>query len=229
MTLTLAAHSGVVLLPSPVSIDLTPPTASISTTPSANGNGWINATPVTVNMSATDSGSGVEQLRYWIDDGAVVVVPGASAAAQIGAEGTHTVGLRALDNAGNVSAPVTSPVRIDLTPPRLKVTASPSSLWPPDGRMVSVTVSGSSLDRLSGMDRASASFAVVDEYGTIQPSGPVTLGSGGGFSFPVSLQASRRSDDADGRHYTITVTAADLAGNRGSATAVVVVPHDQGH
>jgi hypothetical protein len=212
-----------------VNLDLTPPVASITTKPSANGNGWINASPVTVTLSATDSGSGVEQLRYWVNNGAVVPVAGSSASTQISGEGTNSVGLRALDNAGNISALVALPVNIDLTPPVVNVSASPSSLWPPNGQMVSVTVSGAISDKLSGVDRSSASFAVVDEYGVIQPSGKVTLGSGGSYSFTVSLQASRRENDSDGRQYTITVMASDLAGNRGSASTVVTVPHDQGH
>ena len=69
VAITLAARTGVVLLPSPVNVDLVPPVASITTTPAANGHGWINASPVTVNLSATDSGSGVQQLRYWVDNG----------------------------------------------------------------------------------------------------------------------------------------------------------------
>ena len=63
----------------------------------------------------------------------------------------------------------------------------------------------------------------------VQPSGPVSLGSGGSYSFTVSLQASRNGNDKDGRHYTITVSAKDLAGNLGSAATIVTVPHDQGH
>ncbi len=229
VAVTLAARTGVVLLPAPVNIDLTPPTASISTSPSANGNGWINSSPVTVTLSGSDSGSGVEQLRYWINNGPVVSVAGSSASTQISGEGTNTVGLRALDNAGNISALVTAAVNIDLTPPNVNVSASPSSLWPANNKMVPVTVSGVITDNLSGVDPSSVSFAVVDEYGMIQPSGQVTLGSGGRYSFVVSLQASRRGNDQDGRHYTITVTAADLAGNRGAAATVVTVPHDQGH
>jgi hypothetical protein len=61
---TLAAHTSVVLLPAPVNLDLTPPIASVSTTPAENGKRWINSLPVTVNLSGTDSGSGVAQLRY---------------------------------------------------------------------------------------------------------------------------------------------------------------------
>ncbi len=229
VTVTLAADTGVVLLPSPVNVDLVPPIASITTTPTANGNGWINTSPVTVNMSATDSGSGVEQLRYWINNGQVTVVAGSTASTQISGQGTNSVGLRALDNAGNISSLVTQPVNIDLTPPAVTASANPSSLWPPNGRMIPVTISGTITDNLSGVNPSSAAFAVVDEYGLIQPSGPVTLGAGGSYSFTVSLQASRDGSDRDGRHYTITVSANDLAGNRGSASTVVTVPHDQGH
>ena len=119
---TLAALSGVVLLPAPVNIDLTPPTANITTTPPANGNGWINANPVTVNLNGTDSGSGVEQLRYWINNGQVVAISGGDGSTQISGEGTNSVGLRALDNAGNISALATAAVNIDVTPPTVTVT-----------------------------------------------------------------------------------------------------------
>jgi hypothetical protein len=229
VAVTLPAISGVVLLPAPVNVDLTPPTASITTIPSANGNGWINASPVTVDLSGSDSGSGVEQLRYWINNGSVTAVTGSSASTQISGEGRDSVGLRAIDNAGNISSLVTAAINIDLTPPVVNVSASPSRLWPPNGQMVPVTVFGSIADSLSGVDPSSATFAVVDEYGLIQPSGPVTVGSGGSYSFTVSLQASRLDTDTDGRQYTITVRASDLAGNRGSAATVVTVPHDQGH
>jgi hypothetical protein len=82
---------------------------------------------------------------------------------------------------------------------------------------------------LSGVDLSTAAFSVVDEYGLVQPSGPVTLGTGGSYSFTVSLQASRLNSDKDGRQYTIKVSAKDLAGNAGSATTIVTVLHDQKH
>jgi glycosidase len=226
---TLAGLTGVVLLPAPVTVDLTSPIASITTNPAANGHGWINASPVTVNLSATDSGSGVQQLRYWINNGQVTVVSGSSASTQISGEGKNSVGLRALDNAGNISSMASLAVNIDLTPPAVTVSASPSLLRPPNGRMAPVTVSGTFNDNLSGVDPTSAAFAVVDEYGSVQPSGRVSLGPGGSYSFTVSLQASRLDTDKDGRQYTITVSARDLAGNAGSAATTVTVPHDQGH
>jgi hypothetical protein len=118
---------------------------------------------------------------------------------------------------------------LDNTPPAITVTANPASLWPPNSKMVSVTISGAITDTLSGVNPSTATFAVLDEYGTVQPSGPVSVGQNGAYSFTISLQAMRNGQDLDGRLYTITVSAKDNAGNLGSASTAVVVPHDQGH
>ena len=179
VAITLPADTGVVLLPSPVNVDLVPPIASITTTPAANGHGWINTSPVTVNLSATDSGSGVEQLRYWINNGQVTVAAGSSASTQISGQGTNSVSLRALDNAGNISSLASLAVNIDLTPPAVSVSANPSSLWPPNGKMVPVAVSGAITDSLSGVDPSTAAFAVVDEYGQRSAERAGQLGSWG--------------------------------------------------
>ena len=226
---TLAARTGVVLLPYPVNLDQTPPVASITTHPAANSHGWINSTPVMVNLSATDSGSGVQQLRYWINNGVVAAVAGNSAATQLSAEGTYNVGLRALDNAGNISSLVSASFGIDLTPPAVSISANPSTLWPPNGQLVKVTVSGTIADSLSGVDPNSVIYSVTDEYSGPGPAAKLIVGPNGAFSFTVSLQASRKGNDLDGRHYTITVKARDFAGNLGSGSTVVIVPHDQGH
>ena len=229
VSVTLGPRSGVVLLPYPASVDLAPPTGSVTLSPAANSNGWNNSLPVTANLSATDSGgSGVNELRYWVDSGQTMVAPGSSASLAFSREGRSTVRLRALDNAGNISPLVSQAVNIDLTPPKVNVSASPATLWPPLGQIVSVSVSGAITDNLSGVDPSGATFTVVDEYGSVQPTGPVSLGAGGSYSFTVSLQASRKGTDLDGRQYTITVSAKDLAGNVGSASTLVTVPHDQG-
>jgi Big-like domain-containing protein len=144
------------------------------------------------------------------------------------AEGSYNAGLRAIDNAGNISELATTAFGIDTTPPVSAVSANPSSLWPPNGKMVPVTVAGTITDSLSGVNPGTAAYAVVDEYGTVQPSGPVSLGSLGHYSFTILLQASCNGNDRNGRHYTITVSASDYAGNVGSAATTVTVPHDQG-
>jgi probable HAF family extracellular repeat protein len=117
----------------------------------------------------------------------------------------------------------------DTTPPTMAVSASPATLWPPNGKLVAVTVSGVISDEPggSGVDQGAAAFEVVDEYGRIQLRGGLTVDTDGQYAFTVALEASRSGKDRDGRHYVITVNATDNAGNRGSASTTVTVVHDQ--
>jgi hypothetical protein len=114
----------------------------------------------------------------------------------------------------------------DTTPPQIAATANPATLWPPNGKLVPVTVSGTMTDD-SGVDASKASFSVVDSYGAVQPAGAVSVAADGTFSFTVQLEARRSGTDRDGRIYTVTVQAADTAGNVGTVDVQVVVPHDQ--
>ncbi|HKD09847.1 MAG TPA: hypothetical protein VKB79_28335 [Bryobacteraceae bacterium] len=115
----------------------------------------------------------------------------------------------------------------DTVPPIINVSATPAILWPPNGRMITVTVSGNITDNLSGVNAGGATFCVYDRYGAIQPFGPVTVASDGSFSFTVQLQASLNALDVNGRQYSVTVRASDNAGNLGFGAAAVMVPHDQ--
>jgi hypothetical protein len=112
-------------------------------------------------------------------------------------------------------------------PPVITLSATPTSLWPPNGKMVPVTVTGAITH--TGCTVRSAAYTVTDEYGEVQPSGPVTIGPQGTYSFTVLLQASRLGTDLDGRSYKVTVRASNNAGKTGSKMAKVVVPHDQGY
>jgi inosine-uridine nucleoside N-ribohydrolase len=216
------------------STDTIAPATSPSVSPSPNENGW-NKTNVTLALNSTDNepgGSGVKQITYSASGAqniAGTIVAGASASIPIGAEGVTTVTFLATDNAGNVEAPKTIVIRIDKTPPALSGSANPNRLWPPNGKTVPVTISGTASDNGSSIDTATGAFAVTDSEGQVQPSGSVVLAPDGSFSFTVSLVASRQGNEKNGRQYTITVNAADRAGNPGSCSNVVTVPHDQGH
>jgi hypothetical protein len=130
---------------------------------------------------------------------------------------------------GSVDVLLNDAVPVDAVPPVITAAAAPNVLWPPNGAMIPVTISGTITDTGSGVDVASAAFSVSDEYGEIHPSGAVALGSGGQYSFTIPLQASRKDTDSDGRRYTVTVRAADNAGNVATASAIVTVPHDRRH
>jgi hypothetical protein len=115
----------------------------------------------------------------------------------------------------------------DVIPPAITVTANPHKLWPPDARMVPVTLSGTIADSGSGLRPGSAEYTVQDEYHLIQPQGKVILDSQGKYSFTILLRVSREGFDLNGRVYTIRVNARDNAGNRGVKFTRVVVPYAQ--
>ncbi len=60
-------------------------------------------------------------------------------------------------------------------------------------------MSGSVTDALSGVDPNSGAFAAVDEYGTVQPNGPVSVGSGEATRSPLCFRRrvmeTTRTDD----------------------------------
>jgi hypothetical protein len=126
---------------------------------------------------------------------------------------------------GTVAVLLNNSTSRDTTPPAIALSAIPSILWPPNGKLRHVTLSGTITDTDSGVNAKTAAYAVKDEYGVIHPSGSINLGPGGTYAFVILLQASRRGSDLNGRRYTITVRAEDNAGNVGSKTAVVTVPH----
>lgn len=144
--------------------------------------------------------------------------------------GARTGTIVITDNAPLTPQSITlSGTGIDIIPPVVTIAANPPILWPPNGKMETVVISGTITDNIDGVNASTAAFTVIDEYGAVQPSGTVTLGLGGTYSFSILLEASRNGDDKDGRQYTITVSAKDNVGNLGLASAVVIVPHDQGH
>ena len=145
-------------------------------------------------------------------------------------EGSHTFAVRAVGSSGAKDpTPASFMWVVDLTAPTITVTASMSELWPADGKMLTDTITGTVRDLLSGVAVGTVTFRVVDEYGEIQPTGPISLQADGSFSLVVTLEARRLGSDQGGRDYRVVVTASDLVGNQGSAFTIVNVPHDQGN
>jgi glycosidase len=112
VSLTLNPVSGALLLPEPASADLTPPHASLNLSPAADTSGWNNSSPVSVTITAGDTGSGVSQILYWVDGGPVIRTVASTATVSVSGAGAHTVGVRVLDNAGNISQEYTQQVNI---------------------------------------------------------------------------------------------------------------------
>lgn len=124
---------------------------------------------------------------------------------------------------------ITSINGIPQTPPSITCIATPNILWPPNGKLISVTISGSIMAGTSPLASNTTSFSVADSEQQIQSSGTITLASDGSYSFAVSLPAAREGADKNGRQYGISVQSGDQIGNQALCLAVVSVPHDQGH
>lgn len=135
--------------------------------------------------------------------------------------GVTTVTCTANDAAGNMASAQFDVTVTDTTPPEfLSVIASPSSIWPPNNKLVEVTVTVDAFDVVDPTlfiqiydvtcnEPISASDAVI--------TGPLT----------VDLRADR-DPHGSGRIYTIHVEAIDDSGNRAITSVEVRVPHDQG-
>jgi hypothetical protein len=114
--------------------------------------------------------------------------------------------------------------------------AVPELLFPPDGRLVPVTVTGTviQLKVPQNLPRPRvnpiARFFVIDEYRRTEPGGFIHLvpksKNAWKYSFTVDLPASRSNSDTSGRHYSITVVSEDQDGANGQ-TIDVLVPHDK--
>ncbi|MDQ1645512.1 MAG: hypothetical protein QOJ50_1696, partial [Cryptosporangiaceae bacterium] len=100
-------------------VDTVAPTASASLSPTANGAGWNNVSPVQVILTGADGalGSGIAQIKYTTDG----TNPTSSGSAQTYTDllvtSTKTVKYYAIDAAGNASGVYTQQVNIDTVAP----------------------------------------------------------------------------------------------------------------
>jgi hypothetical protein len=204
---------------------MTPPTPTAVVVAGHLGSNGFYTTPIKVDLNATDPDDPSSALTtfYQVDGGPVV----RGNMLTLG-DGVHTLPFHSVDPAGNMEPNRTAVFKVDTTVPVVTAHADPTTLWPPNHKLVPVTVTGHVSDPSGGVPGL-VHYRVIDEYGTVQPSGTARVDARGNYSFVVDLEASRLGQDKDGRLYTIVVTATDQAGNTGSARTFVTVPHDQGN
>src|SRR5262249_18810562 len=99
-------------------VDVTPPVTTAVAVPMPNGLGW-NQTNTTITLNATDSGSGVQFVRYSLSgaQNSSAVNSSNPALVSVTAEGTTTVTYSAVDNSGNNETSKSFVVNIDKTAP----------------------------------------------------------------------------------------------------------------
>jgi hypothetical protein len=132
--------------------------------------------------------------------------------------GTHQVLLTATDIYGSSGSAGAAVTVIDQTPPVISnVSVTPAVVWPPDRKMINVTV---------GYDATDGCGMVVSRLGVssnepLDPSDVVIVDA-----HHLRLRADRRGSGA-GRIYTVTIFTMDGYGNLSSKSVFVNVPHDQ--
>jgi hypothetical protein len=186
--------------------DATPPATTVALAPDANAAGWRNQ-DVTLTFNASDDQGGPAGVaRIHVDTAGAQtgthVLPGATGTVTISTDGETTATFRAEDGAGNLESPQTVTVRVDKTPPAITIA-------PPSGSFVlndQVAVTFGASDARSGLV-ASSVTGRLKAPGT--PAVPVASGA--------TVTLSRLGTT------TLTVSASDVAGATGTASAEYAV------
>ena len=115
----------------------------------------------------------------------------------------------------------------DSTPPVLDPSASKTTLWPPDHRMVEVTIDANATDDSGDAVLLEATISSSEEEGDNAPDAVVVEVNQSTGVVSLSLRAERDAD-GPGRTYTVTITGTDSSGNSAEVEFLITVPHDQG-
>jgi hypothetical protein len=118
---------------------------------------------------------------------------------------------------------------LDVAPPEIDVALSPDGLWPPSHHLVDISAVVIATDSCSTVEVVLESIT-SDEPDNGEGDGDtdndIQDADFGTADFDFLLRAER-SGTGNGRVYTVVYSATDASGNTTTATATVVVPHDQ--
>jgi len=195
--------------------------------------------PISIGANVADFDG--DTLTYEWRKGTTVIASGSAAppaggdpvsnAALTGTGGTapFELGLNVLVIAVNddvnpeeVSETVTVEVS-DTEAPTLAPAASKTMLWPPNHKLIPITIMANAEDNSGGPVTLDVQVTSnePDEDDWVIESVDNTTGE-----IQLSLRAER-SGTGDGRVYTVTITATDEANNSSTATVEIRVPHDK--
>ncbi len=176
----------------------------------AEGWGWVTGEPFDYTRWGSPPTDGAVGEDHEEDFGAVHCSLG------VWNDVPETIAMRAV-----LERPVGPPP--DETLPTVTLDAPvPAALTPPDGRTVSVAITGTAVDGGTGV--AQAWLVVDDEYGALDGQFDMTalLGANGAFTTDLDLVATCNVGDADGRDYLISLHAEDAAGNAADPVSCTV-------
>jgi hypothetical protein len=184
----------------PIAIDTTAPVSAIA----CGGQTCLQtpyASPVSVSLSAVDSGSGVAAIYYTTDGSTPTPTNGTTYSSPFTLSTTATVQYRAIDNAGNLEPTNAQTITIDTTPPSVSLTA------PANGSVLrgQTTLTATASDNLAV---AQVEFLVDGVVVGADAAGPYTF-------------TWNSASLADGQH-TIAARATDSAGNQTTSASSTV-------
>jgi len=186
----------------------------------ANG---INNRGQVVGESVSDPATGTRHAFLWEagagmqDLGTLETLGGRFSVADAINERGQIVG-RAL-TAGGLHAVLWDPI-VCITPSITSVSATPNVIWPPNHKMVPISVVADANAVCGPPVCTIVSIASDGPTDRISDDTAITGGL-------TALVRAERSGGSMGRTYTITVECHDTAGNAATATTIVRVPHDQ--
>jgi hypothetical protein len=138
--------------------------------------------------------------------------------------GHFPVQLQVFDDFGGAADCFSTVDVVDTTPPSIQ-SAVPSLpvLWPPDNKMVSITIAAAASDICGSVACRITSVSINEP-----PNSDAVLTGNASITsaLTVALRA-QRNGAGNGRTYGITISCTDEAGNSSGTTTPVFVPHDQ--
>lgn len=171
---------------------------------------------------------------YWLIDDVLHQAEGPSPTISLPL-GQFEISLLVSDSLGVSEGDAVNVTVLDQRPPDLAVLASPEVLWPPNHKMVEVTVSTEVTDNSDSSPTVHLKSITSNEADRTETFCPVfddSLADGNTANDIQVTQDGRiflraeRSGNSDGRVYTITYEATDASGNASNASATVTVPHN---
>jgi len=143
--------------------------------------------------------------------------------------GKYCITLTVRDPSGHIDRDQVIVEVVDTTPPELTVELSPSSLWPPNHRMVDIQASVYAVDLCGDVASLTLVSVVSNEADNGRGDGNTTGDIAGVEENTLDTLFQLRSErmgGGGGRVYTATYQATDESGNRAEVSATVVVRND---
>lgn len=175
--------------------------------------------PDNINVEATSpNGAVVTFTATAVGADTVVCTPPSGSTFPIG---TTSVNCTATNPAGSDTEVFQVRVRDTIAPIIVNVTANPNALWPPDRKMVPVTISALAID--AGDASPTIMITGVTSSQPVNDVGDGNTSPDWEITGPMTVNLRAERSGSQDRIYTITIQATDDSGNSSTATLEVLV------